>query len=148
VVWPNEPIRFLNYVLKYFLLFVSKSLRNSTFSFCAFHIFSVYIQIRSEYSQYKNRFFVFSIRTNRFILRTVCMRTDSFRIFGKCLGIELFFTAFKGTLHQKTVHSEHKKHSTRSTKEVSYLLGAITTVDVRDHSVFCLEGLDSLYTSS
>lgn len=66
-------------------------------------LFSGYVQIHSAHSKYMNRL----------IPRILNTHTDSFRVFGICAQIILnirngiiFFSVFKGTLHQKTVCSD------------------------------------------
>jgi hypothetical protein len=66
---PGFLIKILAYI---FSILVSNSPRYSTFH--AFHIFSVYVQIRSTYS----------LRMNRFILHIFSIRTGSFCVFSKC----------------------------------------------------------------
>jgi hypothetical protein len=74
---------------------VFNSPRYSTFS--AFRVFSVYVRIRSVYSQCKNRF----------TLRILSKWTDLFRLFEECAETIsnirnwiIFFIAFKGKLLQ------------------------------------------------
>ncbi len=124
----KNPSRLL--ISKIFPIFVSNSPRYSTFR--AFRVFSVYVQIRSAYSQYTNRFIprilitrtdsfrVFSVNEqihsayshymNRFIPRTLSIRTNSFHVFRECAQIIsniqnwiIFITALKGILLQKKV---------------------------------------------
>ncbi len=95
VIRPNEPIKAPDEHPKIVLSLVSNSPRHLTF--CAFCIFSVYIQILSAYSQYTNR-----------IILLIC--TDSFRIFGECahiilnIQIELFSLQLsKGYYFEKSI---------------------------------------------
>ncbi len=136
----TNPSRLLINILKYFWflfrirrdirLFVNSAYSQYTYRFIlrilrirtdSFHIFSVYEQIHSTYSQYtkskisSNNYLILRILrirtdTNSFILRILSIRTDSFPVFGECGQIIfnvwnwiVFITAFKGILLQKKV---------------------------------------------
>jgi hypothetical protein len=81
VIWQNEPIYAPDKHPKIFSILVSNLPRYLTFR--TFHIFSLFVQIRSAYSKYMNRFSlcILSIKTDSFCIFSVYELQNFFRRF-------------------------------------------------------------------